>query len=79
MRYSWVFLSVLVIVLLLMIIAALIDSNNLDSALATTESWLAVNRDWGILAFIFISTVAMTVVIPEAIFGIAAGSLFGFV
>jgi|GEM_PF-2707358 len=79
MRYSWVFLSALVIVLLLMIIAALIDSNNLDSALATTESWLSVNRDWGILTFIFISTVAMTVVIPEAIFGISAGSLFGFV
>ena len=79
MRYFWVFLSVLVIALLLMTIAALIDFNNLDSALATTESWLAVNRDWGIFAFILISTVAMTVVIPEAIFGIAAGSLFGFV
>ena len=37
----WVFLSVLVIALLLMTIAALIDFNNLDSALATTESWLA--------------------------------------
>jgi hypothetical protein len=33
--------------------------------LAATESWLAVNRDWGIFAFIVISTVAMTVVIPE--------------
>ena len=77
-RYSWVLLSVLVIALLLMIVAAL-DSNNLDSVLATTKSWLAVNRDWGIFVFILISTVAMTVVIPEAIFGIAAGSLYGFV
>lgn len=79
MRYSWVLLSVLALVLLLMIVAPLIDSNNLDSTLAATGSWFAVNRDWGILAFIIISTVAMTVVIPEAIFGIAAGSLYGFV
>jgi uncharacterized membrane protein YdjX (TVP38/TMEM64 family) len=79
MRYSWVLLSVLVIALVLMIVAAFIDANNLDSALAATESWLAVNRDWGIFAFIVISTIAMTVVIPEAIFGIAAGSLYGFV
>ncbi|MDH3670031.1 MAG: VTT domain-containing protein [Gammaproteobacteria bacterium] len=79
MRYPWVLLSVLVIALLLMIVAAFIDSNNLDSALAATERWLAVNRNWGIFAFILISTVAMTMVIPEAIFGIAAGSLYGFV
>ena len=79
MRYSWVLLSVLVIALLLMIVATLIDSNNLDNTLTVTESWFSANRDWGIFAFIVISTVAMTVVIPEAIFGIAAGSLYGFV
>jgi uncharacterized membrane protein YdjX (TVP38/TMEM64 family) len=79
MRYSWFFSLVLVIAISLTIVAALIDSDSLRDALMTTESWLAVNRDWGIFAFILISAVAMTVVIPEAIFGIAAGSLFGFV
>lgn len=79
MRYPWLFLLLLVIAVSLMFVATVIDSTTLRDALTTTESWLTVNRDWGMLAFILIATVAMTVVIPEAIFGIAAGSLFGFI
>lgn len=70
---------VVVTVLVLLTIAVLAQPSNLETVLGMTEAWLAGHRDWGIIVFILVSTISMLVVIPEAIFGIAAGSLFGFV
>jgi uncharacterized membrane protein YdjX (TVP38/TMEM64 family) len=43
------------------------------------ESWIADLGPWGRLAFVGLLVVGSTVLIPESLFGLAAGALFGLV
>lgn len=65
--------------LALVTIGVLTGPVHLAAVRQVTEAWLTSHPEWGIVVFILISAISMSAIIPEAIFGIAAGALFGFV
>ncbi len=69
----------IVVVLLIVTIGMLVGPIDFGEAVETTQAWIVDQRNWGVIGFVLACTILMTIVIPEAILGVAAGSLFGFV
>ena len=62
---------------ILIIIAIVMVGHETERHLQTIESWLADLGPWGRLAFIGIVVVGTSLLIPESLFGLVAGALFG--
>lgn len=68
----------IVIVALVLMAAALVEPVNLGEAAKATQLWVIDQRNLGVIGFVLACTILMAIVIPEAVLGVAAGSLFGF-
>ncbi|MBT8096339.1 MAG: TVP38/TMEM64 family protein [Woeseia sp.] len=64
-------------VAVLLVLAISVAGKDFAAQLATLEQWIATLGPIGILAFVCVFVLATTLLVPEAIFGIMAGALFG--
>ncbi|MFQ5994777.1 MAG: TVP38/TMEM64 family protein [Acidiferrobacterales bacterium] len=69
----------LAVVLLIVVVVALVEPVNVEAAMDEAQAWMDSEPSWGVLAFVVASTVLMSAIIPEAILGVVAANLFGFV
>lgn len=64
-------------VALLLLAAVLVLAREIEHHLLALESWIERLGPWGILAFVFLFALAMSLLLPESVMCIAAGALFG--
>lgn len=73
-------LSVLVLISALALVAAIgFFGHELDLHIKSLESWVAQVGVFGMLVFIVLVVIATSIFLPESLFGVAAGVLFGVV
>ncbi|MEJ1963823.1 MAG: VTT domain-containing protein [Gammaproteobacteria bacterium] len=66
-----------VAVALVLVIAIVVLGREVGHHLAAIEWWIADSGPWGRLAFVGLLILGTSVLLPESLFGIAAGALFG--
>ncbi len=69
----------LAVALILIVIAVVVIGHETERHLQAIETWIAELGPWGRLAFIGLVVVGTSVLIPESLFGVVAGALFGLV
>lgn len=60
-----------------LVVAILLLGREIVHHLASIESWIADSGQWGRVAFVGLLILCTSVLVPESLFGIAAGALFG--
>ncbi|HET9031376.1 MAG TPA: VTT domain-containing protein [Dokdonella sp.] len=67
----------LALAVVLIVIAAIMLGQEVERHLQAIESWIAELGPWGRLAFVGLVVIGTSLLIPESLFGLIAGALFG--
>jgi uncharacterized membrane protein YdjX (TVP38/TMEM64 family) len=61
----------------LLLVAVLVLGHEIKHHVEAIESWVEALGPWGVVAFVALFVVGTSLLLPESVFGIAAGALFG--
>lgn len=64
---------------LLLVIAIVVAGHEIDHHISAIESWITNLRPWSMLAFIGLFVLLTSVLLPDTVLSIVAGTLFGLV
>ena len=67
----------LALAVILIVIAVVVVGRETESHLHAIEAWISQLGPWGRLAFVGLVVVGTSLLIPESLFGLVAGALFG--
>ena len=67
----------LALAVILVIAAVILVGHEAERHLHAIEAWIAELGPWGRVAFVGLVVIGTSVIIPESLFGLAAGALFG--
>lgn len=60
-----------------LLIAVLLVGHEIKDHITAVEAWIAQLGPWGVLAFVGLFALGTSLLLPESVFGVAAGALFG--